>query len=118
MDCKGPRSPKQIATVAVCDPIFHLLPLLLGRDPCGDRILRSCLQKGPATALANYVWGQFGVTSSIAARKAEQEGRNPAQGSRGLAPLRGLGVRPIVSVIRGLGNPFPEAPKSLQLLNC
>ena len=29
--------------------------LLLGREPCGDRILRSCLQKGPATAPANRV---------------------------------------------------------------
>ena len=54
MNCKGPRSPKHIATIAVCDPIFHLLSLLLGRDPCGDRIWRSCLQKGPATTLANY----------------------------------------------------------------
>ena len=51
---KGPRSPKHIATIAVCDPISHLLSLLLGRDPCGDRILRSCLQKGPATTPANY----------------------------------------------------------------
>ena len=54
IDWKGLRSPKQIATIAVCDPIFHLLSLLLGRDPCGDRILWSCLQKGPATTPANY----------------------------------------------------------------
>ena len=52
---KGLRRPKHIATIAVCDPIFHLLFLLLGRDPCRDRILRSCLQKGPATTPANYV---------------------------------------------------------------
>ena len=29
-------------------------PKLLGWDPCGDRILRSSLQKGLATAPANY----------------------------------------------------------------
>ena len=51
---KGPRSPKHIATIAFCDPIFHPLSLLLGWGPCGDRILRSCLQKGPATTPANY----------------------------------------------------------------
>ena len=51
---KGPRSPKHIATIALCDPIFHLFSLLLGRDLCGDRILRSCLQKGPATTPASY----------------------------------------------------------------
>ena len=54
---KGPRSPKHIATIALCDPIFHPDSLLLGRDPCGDRILRSCLQKGPATTPANYAHG-------------------------------------------------------------
>ena len=27
---------------------------MLGREPCGDRILRSCLQKAPATARSNY----------------------------------------------------------------
>ena len=51
---KGPRSPKHIATIAFCDPIFHPLSLLLGRDPRGDRILRSCLQKGAVTTPANY----------------------------------------------------------------
>ena len=51
---KNSRSPKHSATIAFCDPIFHPLSLLLGRDPCGDRILRSCLQKGPATTPANY----------------------------------------------------------------
>ena len=43
---------------------------------------------------------------SIAARGAEQEGRGPEV----LGPLRGLGIRPLVSVIRCLANPFPEAP--------
>ena len=31
-----------------------------------------------------------------------------------LGPLRGLGIRPLVSVIRGLANPFPEARKGSQ----
>ena len=41
------------------------------------------------------------------------EGRNrrgETPGPEVLGPLRGLGIRPLVSVIRGLGNPFPEAP--------
>ena len=43
------------------------------------------------------------------------EGRNSRgetrlRGSEVLGPLRGLGIRPLVSAIRGLGNPFPEAP--------
>ena len=46
---KGPRSPKHIATMAFRVPIFHPLSLLLGLDPCGDRILRSCLQKADNT---------------------------------------------------------------------
>ena len=49
-----PGNPKQIAIVAVLRSYLSPLLLLLGRGPCGDRILRSCLQKGPATALANY----------------------------------------------------------------
>ena len=44
---RAPKAQPHIATIACCDPIFHPLSLLLGRDPCGDRILRSCLQKGP-----------------------------------------------------------------------
>ena len=35
----------------------YLSPLsfiLLGREPSGDRILRPCLQKAPATARSNY----------------------------------------------------------------
>ena len=34
------------------------------------------------------------------------------RGPEVLGPLRGLGIRPLVSVIRGLGNHFPGAPKS------
>ena len=45
------------------------------------------------------------------------EGQNRRVGTRlrgpeVLGPLRGLGIRPLVSVICGLGNPFPEAPQS------
>ena len=47
---------------------------------------------------------------SIAARGAEQEGETRLRGPEVLGPLRGLGVRPLVSVIRGLGDPFLEAP--------
>ena len=54
---KGPRSPKHSAMIAVLRSYLSPLFLLLGRDPCGDRILRSCLQKHPATALANYELG-------------------------------------------------------------
>ena len=43
------------------------------------------------------------------------EGRNRRdetrlRGPEVLGPLRGLGIRPLVSAIRVLGNPFPEAP--------
>ena len=60
---KGPQKPKHMATIALCDPIFHPLSLLLGRDPCGDRILRACLQKGPATTPANYAFDK--TTSAL-----------------------------------------------------
>ena len=45
---------KHIAIVVALRSYLSPLFLLLGRGPCGDRILRSCLQEGPATALANY----------------------------------------------------------------
>ena len=43
------------------------------------------------------------------------EGRNARGGTRlrgpeVLGPLRGLGIQPLVSAIRGLGNPLPGAP--------
>ena len=47
MDWKGPRSPKHIATIAVCDPIFHLLSLLLGRDPVWRQDLAILSPEGP-----------------------------------------------------------------------
>ena len=65
MDWKGPRSPKQIATIAVCDPIFHVLSLLLGRDPvvatgsCDPVSRRAPRQHLPTTArkaIANTVF--------------------------------------------------------------
>ena len=56
---KGPQKPKiycDYSSFAVLSFTPYSNKKLLGRDPCGDRILRSCLQKGPATALANYGW--------------------------------------------------------------
>ena len=41
----APESPKQVAKIAVIASYLSPLFLLLGRDPCGDRILRFCLQK-------------------------------------------------------------------------
>ena len=37
-----------------------------------------------------------------------RRGETQLRGPEVLGPLRGLGLRPLVSVIRGLGNPFPE----------
>ena len=47
--------------------------------------------------------------------QSRPEGRNRRgetrlRGPGVFGPLRGLGIRPLVSVIWGLGNPFPEAP--------
>ena len=39
-----------------------------------------------------------------------RRGETRLRGPEVLGPLRGLGIRPLVSAIRGLGNPFPEAP--------
>ena len=39
-----------------------------------------------------------------------RRGETQLRGPELLGPLRGLGIRPLVSVIRGLGDPFPEAP--------
>ena len=39
-----------------------------------------------------------------------RRGETRLRGPEVLGPFRGLGIRPLVSVIRGLGNPFPEAP--------
>ena len=39
-----------------------------------------------------------------------RRGETQLRGPEVLGPLRGLGIRPLVSVIRGLGDPFPEAP--------
>ena len=54
MVCKGPRSQKHIAIIGVLRSYLLPLLLLLGRDSCVDRILRSCLQTGPGTAVANF----------------------------------------------------------------
>ena len=48
---------------------------------------------------------------STAARGAERKGEEPGSGvQRFWGPLGGLGIRPLVSAIRGLGNLLPGAP--------
>ena len=39
-----------------------------------------------------------------------RRGETQLRGPEVLGHLRGLGIRPLVSVVRGLGDPFPEAP--------
>ena len=51
LDHFGPLLTPGMRKQSYLSPLF----LLLGRDPCSDMILRSCLQKGPTTAPANYV---------------------------------------------------------------
>ena len=63
---RAPRSPKHIAIITVWRSYLSPLFFLLGRDPCGDRILRSCLQKGPAAALANYGSKHNAVETQVA----------------------------------------------------
>ena len=58
--------------------------------------------------------GRFFEMLAVAVTQLRPEGRNRRgetrlRGPEVLGPLRGLGMRPLVSVIRGLGNPFPEA---------
>ena len=56
------------------------------------------------------------MQSSIAARGRNRRGETRLRGPEVLGPLRGLGIRPLVSVIRGLGNPFQRplrAPERL-----
>ena len=50
------------------------------------------------------------MINSIPARGRNRRGETRLRGPEVLGSLRGLGIRPLVSVIRGLGNPFPEAP--------
>ena len=54
MVSKGPRSPKHAAIAIFSRSYLSPLSLLFGREPCGDSILRSRLQKAPATARSNY----------------------------------------------------------------
>ena len=54
MAWKGPRHPKHVAIIIFLWSYLSPLTSLLGQDPCGDRILQSCLQKAPAIAHSNY----------------------------------------------------------------
>ena len=47
---KGPGKPKTCCDKKLFRSYLSPLSLLLGRDPCGDRILRICLQKASTTA--------------------------------------------------------------------
>ena len=67
---RAPEAQNILRQEAFCDPIFHPLSLLLGRDPCGDRILLSCLQKasrqhvrflGPRTGTNRDKTAHFGT---------------------------------------------------------
>ena len=54
MISKGPRSAKHFAIINLLRCYFSPLSLLLDLEPCGNRILRSCLQQAPATARSNH----------------------------------------------------------------
>ena len=81
-------------------------------SPLPPRRASPLFSKDPPLAfLAKRLWG-FHVWETAFLDQLRPEGRN-RRGDRGpevLEPLRGLGIRPLVSVIRGFGNPFPEAP--------
>ena len=51
---KGSKSPKHTAIIRFSRSCLSPLFLLLGWEPYGDRIFRSCLQNAPATAHSNY----------------------------------------------------------------
>ena len=62
-------------------------------------------------------WGLRNECPRVPQCQLRPEGRNRRgetrlRGPEVLGPLRGLGIRPLVSVIRGLGNHFPGAPWS------
>ena len=49
------------------------------------------------------------VVMSIAAEGRNRRGETRLRGQEVLGPLRGLGIRPLVLVTRGLGNPLPRS---------
>ena len=75
---KSSRSPKHIAIVAVLRSYLSPLFLLLGWDLCGDRILRSCLQKGPATCQL-----RFQALPKHYAQNSQEMSKDPAIDSSG-----------------------------------
>ena len=63
----------------------------------------------------SYAWDSGVFVSCTRPAASQPKGRNSRgetrlRGPEVLGPLRGLGIRPLVSVIRDLGNPFPETP--------
>ena len=72
--------PNAVAIISFLRSYLSPMSLLLGREPCGDRILRSCLQKASATAHSNYgngppdvlpslfqvsIWHRFDINSTL-----------------------------------------------------
>ena len=90
-ESQGLRAHRNRATYAICDIVLTIA------HP------RNC---------ANSEARQCNATLSTAAWGVEREGGTRLRGPEVLGPLRGLRVRPLVSAIWGLGNPFPGVPWS------
>ena len=66
--------------------------------------------------LSSVVDGESGRKrgqSQLRPEGRNRRGETRLRGPEVLGPLRGLGIRPLVSVIRGLGNPIPRGPLEL-----
>ena len=59
----------------------------------------------PENSLANFSH----PISQLRPEGRNRRGETQLRGPEVLGPLRGLGIRPLVSAIWGLGDPFPEA---------
>ena len=53
---------------------------------------------------------KHGIHSQLRPKGWNRRGETRLRGPEVSGPFKGLGFRPLVSVIRGLGNTFPEAP--------
>ena len=63
---------------------------------------------GPKVALSRRLL--IHVFSQLQPEGWTARGGTRLRGSEGVGPLRGLGIRPLVSAIRGLGTPLPRGP--------
>ena len=76
-----------------------LLSLLLGREPCGDRILRSCPQKASATAPSNYEPIKFGIfTSTMASQERHTHTDPPPPATSGHECIHSAGLGTLIHV--------------------